>query len=225
LDNVFTTLWGLIAFAGFVTALLIPKTEEYRSRFQDSVQDADRLVAARWSAAVRTVPVAVMAGVLIIVAATVATAGWGTQILTRMNFWLLVVSVLAQAGFAFTVRYLVARVKPAFPRMDPIAGADRTDLRSQGGGVKVSVRFDNDTDQDLMLDWINFHGSPDQELRRVVARGERTRRATYAGHLWQVATTSGRVVAIFSAPGEPAVAAVTSPMIRASPQSPDPGTS
>jgi hypothetical protein len=208
----------MIAFAGFVTALLIPKTEEYRTRFQESVEDADREVAGRWSAAVRTAPIAVMAGVLIIVAGSVATAGWGNQILARMNFWLLVVSVLAQAGFAFTVRYLVAHVTPTFPRIDPIRDADRDGLRSKRGGVKVSIRFDNATDRDLVLDWINSQGSLDQGLRRVVAQGEHVRQETYAGHLWRISTESGELVAIFEAPGEPAVAAVTSSMVPPNPR-------
>jgi hypothetical protein len=222
LENVFATLWGLIAFAGFVTALLIPKTEEYGSRFRESVDDTDREIAARWSAAVRTVPVAVLAGVVIIVAAIVATAGWGTQFLARSNFWMLIVSVVAQAGFAFTVRYLVSPVPAAFPRIDPVKAAGGRDLRSPAGGTRVSLRFENGTDDDLVIDWINRDGVLAGNLREVVARGGHSTRVTYAGHLWRVSTGAGPAVAIFAAPAEPAVAVVTPPMLEARPQSPNP---
>lgn len=219
MDNVFSTLWGLIAFAGFVTALLIPKTEEYRARSQESVEDADREIAARWSSAVRAIPVAVTAGVLIVVVASVATAHWGAHVLAQMNFWLLVVSVLAQVGFTLTVRYLVARVPAAFPRIEPIEINNKRDLCSKGGGAKVSIRFDNDTDQELILCWINYQGSLDPKRRWTLPQNDHDqnmKRETYARHLWQISTKAGEVVAIFDAPGEAAVAVVTPSMFRSS---------
>jgi hypothetical protein len=218
--NVMTTLWGLIAFAGFVVALLIPKTDEYRSKSESSMEDADREMAARWAAAVRTAPLAVMAGVLIIVVGGAATAGWGTRILQRTDFWLLVVAVLAQAGFVFTVRYLVAPVTAEYPRISPVGNPDLANLRSKGGGVKVSIRFDNNADEDMVLDWINFQGAVEDRLRGVIGQGSHVRRETYAGHLWRVSTQAGEPVAVFDAPDQPGVADVTSSMVPASPPSP-----
>jgi hypothetical protein len=211
-DNIFATLWGLIAFAGFVTALLMPKTDEYQSQLRETVDEDDREVAARWSAAVRVTPVAVLGGVIAVAVAAVATAGWGTGLLGQMNFWLLIVAVVSQAGFAFTVRYLVAAVPREFPRIAPLPGNAWRAMRSRGG-AKTAIRFDNKTSGSLVLEWIGFDGAPAQ--RQEIEPGDWLTQVTYVEHCWRISTPDNADVATFMPLSQVAVAEVTQDMLPA----------
>jgi hypothetical protein len=124
--NVLTTLWGLIAFAGFATTLLVPRTDEYLTQFKASILETDRENAARWSGALRTVPVVVLAVVLAVSLGAARDAGWSTP-LTTMDFWLLATAAATQFGFVFAVRYLVPSVPKTIPVVQP-----RTDVAWPG---------------------------------------------------------------------------------------------
>jgi hypothetical protein len=209
--DVLTTLWGLIAFAGFVTTLLIPKADEYSAIFRDSVEETDRGTAARWSTAVRSIPGVVLAGVIAIVASAAATATWRSNALTTMDFWLLVASILAQAGFAFTVRYLVPVVPAEIVLLRPVAGGDWRKLRSASASRETSIRFDNQTNEDLVLHWIDYNGQLDQ--RQLICAQDSAHRITYLTRPFRISTVDDRDVAVFEPVKVPAVAVITSPMI------------
>ena len=64
-DNILTTLWGLVAFGGFVTGLLTPRADIYYDRYVQTVKEGERLAARRWWLAATVIP----AGVLFLVVA------------------------------------------------------------------------------------------------------------------------------------------------------------
>jgi hypothetical protein len=83
---------------------------------------------------------------------------------------------------------------------------DEATLHSVGTTVPTSIRFENRTAKTLVLLWIDFDGKRQEYhlLKPNVAFFQRT----FVGHVWIVADSTGRDVALFVAEQEPGVGVV-----------------
>jgi hypothetical protein len=203
MESVFASLWGLITFAGFANSLLIPKADDYVSRFRDSVGEDERLEARRWTTAVRVSPVVVLIAVV-----ALATAAPIARDATIMDLCLLGLGLLAQAGFTAAVRYLVPAIPASIQDIALARGVDWQQLTSQHGTPQTAVRFVNATEVALELNWVDWDGQ--LQNYGTIQPGKDWVQITYLGHPFLLRTADGRDVAIVEPLSEPAVARIGS---------------
>ena len=84
--------------------------------------------------------------------------------------------------------------------------SDRRPRPSRGGGEETSVRFINQTDEDVELFWIDPEGR--RRSYGMIRVGEERDQHTYAKHVWLIAGHSGRTLGVFEATAEPASAVI-----------------
>ena len=82
--------------------------------------------------------------------------------------------------------------------------ADESTLRSPGSDVATSLRFENRTTRALDVHWLDFAGQ--RKRYATVEPGATYTNATYVGHVWVVAESSGEGLAIYVADTAPGVA-------------------
>jgi hypothetical protein len=203
MESVLASLWGIIAFAGFVNSLLIPKADGYISKFRESAGEGERREAYRWSTAVRVGP----AIVLIVVIALASAAGIVLDA-SLMDLCLLSLGILAQAGFTAAVRYLVPATSASVPNITLTRDVDLRRLRSQHGTRQTVVRFINETEVPLKLNWVDWGG----QLRDygTIQPGTDLVMPTYLGHPFLLRNAEGRDVAVVEPLSQPAVAKISS---------------
>jgi hypothetical protein len=88
--------------------------------------------------------------------------------------------------------------------LTPRAPTDESTLRSPGSDVATSLRFENRTTRALDVHWLDFAGQ--RKRYATVEPGATYTNATYVGHVWVVAESSGEGLAIFVADTAPGVA-------------------
>ncbi|MFD0316267.1 VHL beta domain-containing protein [Streptomyces flavalbus] len=187
MGNVLATVWGLITFAGFVVALLIPKAEEYVRAYWETAEEGARARARKWSSAARTAPLIVCGAVAVLcVVSALALRGSGEP--TRVDVGMLAVAWLTQAGFAVAVRYLVVGVPRAMPVVLPAHVPDLSVLRSRDG-PRTALRFANESHTALRVLWVD-HGGSEHAMDELPPGTERVQ-LTYAGHPFVVRTAAG----------------------------------
>ncbi|MEU6844770.1 hypothetical protein ABZ930_23140 [Streptomyces sp. NPDC046716] len=203
MESVLASLWGIIAFAGFVNALLIPKADGYISRFRESAGEAERRDAHRWGTAVRVCPVVV----LIVVIALSVAAGLVLDA-SLMDLCLLSLGIVAQAGFTAAVRYLVPATSTSLPNITLARGVDWRRLRSQYGTRQTVVRFINQTEVPVKLNWVDWEGQ--LQDYGTIQPGRDLVMNTYLGHPFLLRSTEGRDVAVVEPLARPAVVKIRS---------------
>lgn len=209
MGNVLATIWGLITFAGFVVALIIPKTDEYITAFWESAEEVARARARKWSSAARTAPVIICVAVAI-VSVTSAMALRGSERPSGVDLGMLVVAGLTQAAFAVAVLYLVTRVPRAIPIVPP-ASIDNLSVLRANDGPRTALRFINESHTPLQLLWVDHSGS--RHDRGVIAPDSEHTQLTYAGHPFLIKLyDNGQVVAAFVPLAIPGTAIITETM-------------
>lgn len=133
-----------------------------------------------------------------------------------MPIWLLVMLVLFGLSLAAATAANVAGTmvapgadpsRPAEIVLAPRPASDEQQLRSPGSDVATSVRFENRTTRALDVHWLDFAGQ--RKRYATVEPGSTYSNATYAGHVWLVAESSGEGIAIYVADPAPGVAIVS----------------
>jgi hypothetical protein len=133
-----------------------------------------------------------------------------------MPIWLLI--ILFIFGMSLVASMAVSASAAMAPGADPAARAaeivlaprpagDESSLRSPGSDVATSVRFENRTTRALDVHWLDFAGQ--RKRYATVEPGSTYSNATYVGHVWLVAESSGEGLAIYVADTAPGVAIVT----------------
>ncbi|MFD7814127.1 hypothetical protein ACFV6E_14405 [Streptomyces sp. NPDC059785] len=215
MGNVLSTVWGLITFAGFVVALIIPKTDEHITAYWESAKEGARARARKWSSAVRTAPLVTCVAVAL-VSVVSALALRGDDRPNGVDIGMLAVAELTQVAFAVAVLYLVTRVPSSMPVVRPTPAptdADLAALRSVDG-PRTALRFINESRTPLRLAWIDHGGN--RHDQGVIEPGSAHVRLTYVGHPFVVSSADdGRVVATYAPLRFPGVAAITDPMTEA----------
>lgn len=213
MGNVLATIWGLITFAGFVVALIIPKTDEYITAFWESADEVARARARKWSSAARTAPVIICMAVAVVSLAS-SMALRGSERPTGVDIGMLVVAGLTQAGFAVAVLYLVTRVPRVMPTVPAVTVDDPAVLRAEDGPRTV-LRFINESHIAVQLLWVDHSGTTHD--RGVIASDSEHTHLTYAGHPFLIKSiNSGQVFAVFIPLALPGTATITDAMIAAS---------
>ncbi|MFE6282687.1 hypothetical protein [Streptomyces sp. NPDC057877] len=211
MGNLLATVWGLITFAGFVVALLLPKAEDTIKAFWETAEEGARARARKWSFAVRTAPV-VTCGVVAVVCVAAGLALRGSERPTGVDVGLLVVAGLTQAGFAVAVLYLVARVPRAMRTVLPTPVGEPATLRSEDG-PRTALRFVNESHATLQLLWVDHSGTLHE--RGLLPPDSERAQLTYAGHPFVIRLPGGgRVLAVFVATAVPGTAILTDAMTR-----------
>ncbi|MFI2412138.1 hypothetical protein [Streptomyces sp. NPDC018947] len=213
MDSALASLWGLVTFAGFVNSLQIPRADDYVTRYRNSVGEGERREAHRWTMAVRTSPVVISVVVAALVIATPIAIDT-----SAMDLCLLLLTVLAQAGFAATVRYLVPAVPASVPAIIVTRGVDWRQLRSQDSTRQTSVRFVNASTVSLDVNWVGWDGQP-QSYGAIEPGGHRVL-STYVGHPFLLRTADGRDVAVVEPLSQPAVARIRNADLPGEPSEP-----
>jgi uncharacterized membrane protein YedE/YeeE len=210
MESVLASLWGIITFAGFVDSLLISKADDYVSKFKESVGEDERLLGRRWTRAVRGIPMAVLAAVVVLAVVAPMAVDAST-----MDLCLLGLGVLAQVGFTSAVRYLVPTVPGSIPDITPARGMEWQQLRSQHGTQQTAVRFINATGVILELHWIDWNGQLQQY--GTIEPGREWVQITYLGHPFLLRTAEGRDVAVVAPLPRPGIARISSTCLPSGP--------
>lgn len=219
--NVYATLWGLIAFSGFVTTLLTPQTEKYAAAYRDAVTVGALSIARRWVVIVRRVPLLVLALVVSLsVTAPVVLRG-GADPATGWDLFLLAIAVVAQFGFVVTIRTLIPVVPAQLPVLSPTSVTDRHQLTSPPSQSVTTIRFVNRTQQPLDLHWIDFEGVL-IPYGTIAALDEDRIQSTYAGHWFLLTDSNGHEIVMFKAEPTPAIAVIDDVWLRSGRAQEDP---
>ncbi|MFJ4687027.1 hypothetical protein [Streptomyces sp. NPDC088789] len=213
MESVLASLWGLITFAGFVNSLLLPRADDYVTKFKDSVRERERREARRWTTTVRMSPV-----VILFVVATLVVATSITMDTSTMDLCLLVLTVLAQVGFTGAVRYLVPAVPATIPAINVTRAVDWQQLRSQHSTRQTSVRFVNASTALLDVNWIDWHGH--LHPYGTIHPGQHRVQSTYVGHPFLLRTPDGRDAAVIEPLSQPAVARISNTDLPGEPGTP-----
>ncbi|MFD3929922.1 hypothetical protein [Streptomyces sp. NPDC058614] len=204
------TIWGLITFAGFVVALIIPKADEHVTAFWESAEEGARARARKLSSAARTAPLFICVAVAV-VSVTSAMALRGSEPPSGVDIGMLVVAGLTQLAFAVAVRYMVTGVPRAMPVVPPADSDDPSLLRAKDG-PRTALRFINESHTPLRLLWIDHSGS--RHDRGVIAPDSQHTQLTYAGHPFLVESSpTGQIVAAFVPLAVPGTATITDTML------------
>jgi dipeptidyl aminopeptidase/acylaminoacyl peptidase len=77
---------------------------------------------------------------------------------------------------------------------------------SRSGGDQTEIVFDNRTQQDVQLFWIDTNG--ERQPYGTIKAGERRNLNTYAGHVWLVQNADGRPLGVYEATDSPGTAVI-----------------
>jgi hypothetical protein len=86
---------------------------------------------------------------------------------------------------------------------------DEKTLRSGDSNVRTTIRFSNQTNQELHLFWLDSDGK--RHPYGTVAPHGRSAQNTFATHVWVVADAQGMAVAVFTAIEKQGLAVISSP--------------
>jgi hypothetical protein len=101
-----------------------------------------------------------------------------------LNSYPLWAKLLAFGGLFVTTVTLVFT-----PRISAIT------MRSAAGEIAINVQFENSTADYVNLDWLDFDGNKDPQLRQTIAPGASLEVPTYVAHAWIVSNAhTGTVI-------------------------------
>ncbi|MET9552364.1 hypothetical protein [Streptomyces sp. NPDC006645] len=162
---------------------------------------------------IRIIPV-----VILFVAAVLVVAARITIDTSAMDLCLLVLTVLAQAGFTGAVRYLVPAVPASIPSITVTRGVDWQQLRSQNTTRQTAVRFVNASAVPLDLNWVDWGGQ--LQSYGTIQPGQHRVQSTYVGHPFLLRTADGRDAAIVEPLSRPAVVRIGNTDLPSGPGAP-----
>ncbi|MFD7500632.1 hypothetical protein [Streptomyces sp. NPDC059850] len=143
--------------------------------------------------------------ILIVVGALVGAARLAFDA-SGMDLLLLALTVYAQAGFAWAVRYLVPAIPPCIPAITVTRGVDWRQLRSQNSTRQTSIRIVNNAAVPLDLHWVDWEGQ--LQSFGAIQPGQHRVLSTFVGHPFLLRTADGRDAAIVEPLPQPAVAKI-----------------
>ena len=97
--------------------------------------------------------------------------------------------------------------------------------KTQGGGRAVQLVFENRSQAEVRLFWLDFEGK--RQAFGTLAPGQRHTQGTYAGHVWLATDPGGEPLGVLPAPEQDALVAIRGRVARAPrpPRPPSPGRS
>jgi hypothetical protein len=205
--NLVAAQWGLLGAFGVAVTLLIPKADQYRQDYlrTGNVHEGDR--ARKWGALVRTAPVVVLAGLVLLSVLASPLPGNGPDL--REDYTIVAAPIVAQAGFI----YLVMRLIPRMPKGRRVRVRDPRSkyLPSPESMGQTVITITNSSDRPLTLWWLDGSGTPDDRAVPVetIDAGKNRKQATKAWHYWLLRTQYGVDVGFIQAKDEPTAAEVT----------------
>ncbi len=197
MDEGLTTLWGFIAFFGFIISLQLPYTEAAQVRFRTDPSTTALNEARRWT---RTAYVTSLVMVLVVTVAAIGIAAdqrWEFQPPGELKFWLLCIAVLAPCLFVGFVYSLIG----APPNLRIIVVPKGVGERDSPGGYseEVVTRVYNRTNEDLFVIWLDWVGNASVDHEYRVPANTDVKVATRLGHRWLVRDSHENELGAFQA--------------------------